>query len=495
LKHRNLSITWKIFLYLLAFVVIVVAAITFVQTYALERSYERDRINSVRQIANIVLAQSDITDFENILDNAAMHEDCCVHIYDQNGEVIWCSQRLRSCAIHRMTQPQVEELMAEAAASRDGSALQKEELDLTVFGEPPRGKEDIPRPKELDAAPKPGMISSIKLKSLAYALYAQDSLGNQRYVLISTTLTPLNSTVQVLGQSMFLVVAFLVLAAALLAWLMSKGIAKPIISINNSAKELSKHHYNVVFETNGYREITELRDTLNEAAVELNKTEELRRDLMANISHDLRTPLTMIVGYGEVMRDIPGENTPENLQVIIDEANRLGHLVEDVLDLSRMEANADEMQMEPLDLTRAVKDMVNRCARMVAKDGFTIHFGAGEAAWVQGDELRLSQVVYNLIGNALTHTGSSREVWVEQQVEDGWVRISVRDCGEGIPAEKLKDIWQRYYKVDKVHKRSRVGSGLGLSIVKGIVESHGGRCGVESEFGKGSTFWFSLPMV
>lgn len=122
--------------------------------------------------------------------------------------------------------------------------------------------------------------------------------------------------------------------ALIFAAIMSKKVSKPIIKINESAKELAKGNVAVHFDGEGYREITELNDTLNYAAEELSKVENLRRELIANVSHDLRTPLTMITGYAEVMRDIPGENTPENVQIIIDEANRLTSLVNDMLDIS-----------------------------------------------------------------------------------------------------------------------------------------------------------------
>ncbi len=502
MKHRERGITWKIFVYLLVFVVVMVLAITCAQSYAVEKSYEDDRISSVRSLAEVVLAQPESENFERALNGVAAHEDCCIHILDLNGETVYNSANFRNCMVHRMSPDDVTGFLAEVDASPEKTAIRKENSDVMVFDLPPeehwQNRSDKKKHEEgaktEGLPPAESRLSSIKMESLAYAAAGQNAQGQQRYVLIGTTVTPLDSTVLVLRQQMGAVLVLLVAAAGVLAWMMARSIAKPIIDINRSAKELAGHNYDVTFETGGYREITELRDTLNDAAAELNKTEELRRDLMANISHDLRTPLTMIVGYGEVMRDLPGENTPENVQVIIDEANRLSRLVEDVLDLSRLEANVDEMKLEPVNLTQAIEDMVGRCAHMTEKEGYHIDFKADEDVWVLGDELRLSQVVYNLIGNALTHTGGSRRVRVEQQLQQGWVRVNVSDDGEGIPPEQLKDIWQRYYKVDRVHRRSRVGTGLGLSIVKTVVQNHGGRCGVESTPGSGSTFWFSLPI-
>ena len=114
---------------------------------------------------------------------------------------------------------------------------------------------------------------------------------------------------------------------------------------------------------------------------------------------------------------------------------------------------------------------------------------------MEADELKISQVVYNLVNNAITYAGADKTITLRQTVGDGMVRISVTDTGEGIPADKLRDIWQRYYKVDNSHKRAQLGTGLGLSIVKTVMDLHGGRYGVESQLGVGSTFWFALPLT
>lgn len=501
MKHRNPGITLKIFLYLLAFVLVMVLAISVFQTYALERSYEENRIAGVSRLAQQILERPRTAQTERLLNSMAVHEDICIHVLDQNGVPITSSQQFRNCMVHRMSSSELASFLEEVRASEDGTAARIEDSSMEIFGLPEgkgRNRAEGQRGQGLALGaerPAEPNVERVRMKSLAYAAMGQDGRGEPCYVLIGTTITPLDSTVLVLRQQMGFVVVFLVAAAALLAWLMARGIARPIIAINQSAKEFTKHNYDVVFDTEGYREITELKDTLNEAAVELSRTEELRRDLMANISHDLRTPLTMIMGYAEVMRDIPGENTAENVQIIIDEAGRLNCLVEDVLDLSRMEADVEELACLPVNLTHAIQNMVQRCSRMVEKEGYTVSFAADREVWVLGDELRLSQVIYNLIGNALTHCGSDRAVWVELHCDDQWAHVSVNDRGEGIPPEKLKDIWQRYYRVDKVHKRSRVGTGLGLSIVKEIVEKHGGSCSVESIPGSGSSFGFSLPLA
>ena len=257
---------------------------------------------------------------------------------------------------------------------------------------------------------------------------------------------------------------------------------------------MAKGKYDITFPNNGYREIAELGDTLNYAATELSKTEELRRELIANVSHDLRTPLTMITGYGEVMRDLPGENTPENVQIIIDEAKRLTDLVNDMLDISKLQSGTQTLKLERFSLTETIQDTMLRYHKLTEHDGYQISFLYRENVFVTADQLRISQVVYNLINNAIVYTGEDKKIEVSQTVYDDKVRISVTDTGEGIEQDMLPLIWDRYYKVDKTHKRAVVGTGLGLSIVKSTVELHGGTCGVTSQKGVGSTFWFELKI-
>ena len=203
----------------------------------------------------------------------------------------------------------------------------------------------------------------------------------------------------------------------------------------------------------------------------------------------------MIEGYGEVMRDIPGENTPENVQVIIDETQRLSQLVNDLLDLSKLRAGTKKMEPVRVNLTELVKTTLVRYEKLTEHNGYRIEFHADGEAEILADRTMILQVVYNLINNAINYTGEDKRVTVTQTVKDGRVRIGVADTGEGIDKDQLPLIWDRYYKVDKVHRRAMIGTGLGLSIVKGILEMHGASYGVESTKGKGSLFWFEFPVA
>ena len=178
------------------------------------------------------------------------------------------------------------------------------------------------------------------------------------------------------------------------------------------------------------------------------------------------------------------------MQVIADEATRLSELVTDLLDLSKLQAQVEPLQRQRFCLTDSIQSTLDRLQKM---SSIQLCFHWQQEAWVQADELRLSQVVYNLVGNAMAHTGADRRVDVIQTVGDGRVRIQVRDTGEGIPPEEQDLIWERYYKNSKNNHRPGSGTGLGLAIAKAVLEQHGAQFGVKSRPKQGSTFWFELP--
>lgn len=333
-----------------------------------------------------------------------------------------------------------------------------------------------------------------KIQNMVYVHIIGLQDGSECMLIITSSITPLNNTVEIIKDQLIVVSIVFVLLALIFSLFASRRIASPISKTNSSAKELAKKNYDVQFNATGYLEVEELNDTLEYAKNELAATERLQRELIANISHDLRTPLTMITGYGEVMRDLPGENTPENIQVIIDEATRLSSLVNDLLDLSKLQSGSIRPQKSRFCLTDSIKNIFERYSKLKEQDGYNIEFSGSEDVYVVADELRISQVIYNLVNNAINYAGDDKTVIVTQIIKGGKVRIEVTDHGEGISAENLQYIWDRYYKVDKEHKRGIIGTGLGLSIVKGILDSHNARYGVRSTLGKGSTFWFELPI-
>ncbi len=327
---------------------------------------------------------------------------------------------------------------------------------------------------------------------LTCAVITQTESG-QYFVMVEANIMPVTSTVETLQAQLLIMTLFMVIVSIFVAIVTAHYISKPIRETNEKAKQLAAQNYNITFSDGNYKELCELNDTLTYSAHELGKVDELRKELIANISHDLRTPLTMITGYSEVMRDIPGENSPENIQIIIDESNRLSQLVSDLLDISKLESGTIAVQNDIFSLTDCIKAIFTRYTKLVEQEGYNLIFEYEEDVFINADPLRISQVMYNLINNAINYCGEDKAIIVRQTVTKSSVCIEVIDHGEGIEEDKLSYIWDRYYKVDKEHKRAVVGTGLGLSIVKNILNLYSADFGVKSKSGEGSDFWFVLP--
>lgn len=250
-------------------------------------------------------------------------------------------------------------------------------------------------------------------------------------VLLETEITPVDSTVETLKVQLLCLTLVMAVLGLGLALFIARRIARPLAAINQSAKKLGEGDYAIRFEGAGTREAAELAQTLNYAAGELSKVDELRRELLANVSHDLRTPLTMIEGYAEVMPGPCRGEHPENVQIIIDETQRLTNLVNDLLDLSKLEAGVVPLDKTRFNLTDSIRRTLQRYDKLA---DYRFPFYADRDVFVTADELRISQVVYNLVNNAITYAGADKTITLRQTVGDGMVRISVTDTGEGIPA-------------------------------------------------------------
>jgi signal transduction histidine kinase len=312
-------------------------------------------------------------------------------------------------------------------------------------------------------------------------------------------LTPMGPAVGILAKQLMTVTAISLVVAGILALYISSRIARPIRSITEKASELAEGHYDVQFQGSTYREINNLAGTLNATAAALSKTEQLQRDLMANVSHDLRTPITMVKSYAEMIRDISGGNEEkrnEHLGVIIEESDRLSYLVNDILTLSRIQAGVETMDMQPVDLQKTAESILSTYRVLEEQEGFSIRLqGLPQPALVNADVHRMAQVLSNLISNAVRYSGDVKDVEVVFLQNKKRLRCEVRDKGIGIAPEDIPNIWNRYERASSRGSRSKQGTGLGLSITKEILERHDAKYGVESKVGEGSTFWFELPLI
>jgi signal transduction histidine kinase len=478
------SIKWRLCGYLAAFVLVLLALLWLSQTVFLDKFYKSIKTNTVKNAAAAVVrglsTAKNAEEFTSLLDRVSRNADACIRIVNNRGMTLYSVETTVDCTIHKMLPGALQRYFR--TAEHQGAVMD-------FFERYPAY--DINIAERGTIAIKP---SGRARQNLIAAQTAALPDGTTVLVLLDSAVTPVDATVQTLRVQLTVITLVLLLLAVLLAVYLSRKISAPIIRLNAGARELAQGNYETRFDGRGYREIAELSDILNHAATELAKVETLRRELIANVSHDLRTPLTMIKGYGEVMRDLPGENTATNVQVIIDEAERLSRLVSDLLDLSRLQAGAQEITPRIFNLTRNLRLTLERFSRLTEQSGYRIDFAAEEEVFVSADEMKISQVLYNLISNAIHYTGPDRIVRIRQTVEAerGAVRVAISNSGEGIAPEHLPYIWDRYYRIDKTHRQLDTGSGLGLFIVKNVLQAHAASFGVESANGN-TTFWFELP--
>ena len=334
--------------------------------------------------------------------------------------------------------------------------------------------------------------SKFNNKTIVYGI----KLDSNTSVFVNASLSPTNRSTNIYSSQFIYISLIVLIIALIIAVLISNKISKPILKINESVQKMGKGNYNVDFTTDSsIYEIKELSNTLNQTKNELAKTDELRRELLANVSHDLKTPLTMIKAYAEMIRDInykDKKKMKDNLNIIIDETDRLNLLVNDILDLSKMQSNIIELNYEYFDLDLVIKNIISRFDYLKETNSIYFKCDIDSNLSVYADKKKIEQVIYNLISNAINYVGEDKQIVINAKLVNDMVKVSIEDHGDGLDKEELNLIWDKYYKVDKQYKRNKVGTGLGLSIVKNIFELHNIDYGVNSKKKKGTSFYFNM---
>ena len=466
---------------MLALVCLTVVLLWAAQTVFLGPVYKSMRKREVLRAADSLSAASDLSALVSEAEKLALSKSMCVIVLSEGGKELVSEEGIGNCAIHNITRGGLGTLIA-LAENNGGEFMQAFVRDGY------RSEYTV-----IDPSRDESSLAGTESVIFARILSPSDGWGEIRFLFLNAVITPDASTVSAMNLLLLLICISAFFLSLLFAYFLAKRISRPIVAIRDKAGKLAEGDYSVDFISGGALELTELGEALNRTEEELGRIDRLQKELVANISHDLKTPLTLISGYTEMMRDIPGENTPENLQTVLDETERLTSLVNDVLDLSKLRAGARTLEKRSFDLSSAVREEAGRYARFAEQKGYRILFRGEEGCSVFADRTLLMQAVYNLVNNAITYTGEDRTVSISVFRTGGEIRTEVTDSGEGIAPDKLEHIWERYYKVDTIHKRSAIGSGLGLSIVREIMDLHGGRYGVVTSPGEGSTFWFSLP--
>lgn len=457
MKSKN-NLIKKIWLYLTCFSISILAFLWLFQVIFLSTYYTWVKKNDITNIASKIKEGYQSNNFEEIVDIIAYNQDVCIDIIKGDSKIYYSSSLNRKCI--------------NTTESRN---LYNKYVTDFISNSSLKGSY---------------RITDNKFKN--QILVTGKKLDNNHYLFISTMLEPLTSTTNILTSQLIYVTIIVLLLSFLIGYFISKKISEPIIKINKKAKRMSKGDYNFTFKTDSkISEIVELTETLNEAKNELEKTDELRRELMANVSHDLKTPLTMIKAYAEMVRDITYKDKSKrnsNLNTIIEETDRLTLLVNDILDLSKLGSVA-QLEITEFDLNEVIDTIIKR---FNCFDKIEFIYENTKPLLVKADLKKMEQVIYNLISNAVNYVGEDKKVIINVIENKDSYKIEIVDHGKGIPKEELDSIWDKYYKVDKTHKRNNIGTGLGLSIVKGILKNHDFNYGVNSKIGEGTTFYFEV---
>lgn len=450
---------WFVIFVMAVFVLVWVFQILFLQNF-----YESMKTNDIIDLADTMLTVYQTEGYEDIYTELAVDNDMCIEVRDRYGRTVYSNDVMGiNCVIHGLNNQTLDLIR-----------LLKTDGDGVIYG------------KQFN----PDTRSNIMI----YASVIGDAESPDGYLVLNTPLVPVSSTVDILKRQLFSITLMLILLAFVISYIVSKRLSDPIVRITKDAEQLAHGRYDIKFKGGGYSEAERLANTLTYASREINRVDTMQRDLIANASHDLRTPLTMLKAYAEMIRDLSGDNPvkrQEHLGVIIEETDRLTMLVNDILDLSKLENGTMTLDRTVFDMEHRLYEIVERYRGLSDVSGYRFVLETDGEAEVWCDAGKIERVICNLINNAMNYSGESKDIFITQTHTLEGIRISVRDTGQGMDQETLSHIFDKYYRSEN-YKREIRGTGLGLSIVKAILRLHDYAFGVESTVGVGSDFWFII---
>ena len=460
MKKNSLHI--KIWQYFLIFSLLILGFLWTFQVLFLNQFYRISKTKDIAEVANIIEKYKDNKNIADIIDKEAMNKSVCVEIVNEKVNTIYSSMYFGKGCVSGKEQ----NLEYKKNFIKSNKIRQTYELINPMFE-------------------NRTLIQAIKLDS-------------ENYAFINTSMDPIDGTVDILQSQLIFVTILVLILSFIISYFISHHISQPIVEMNKAAKKLAQGQFQVSFKSEeDINELNQLAHTLNYARDELAKTDELRQDLMANVSHDLKTPLTMIKAYAEMSRDLHSKDKKkqkEDMDIIISEVDRLTILVNDILELSSMQSNINELDKKDFDLISLTKDIIHRYKVLQETENYKFEFNHQEKEIIiNADQKKMQQVIYNLINNAINYTGEDNKIIINIIKEEKDILVEIKDTGKGIKDEDLPYIWDKYYKNKKKHKRNLVGTGLGLSIVKNALQLHNYSFGVTSQKDKGSCFYFRIP--
>ena len=488
-RAPSISIRWQLMFFIGAMTLLTVGLIWGVITYALAPKYNATIRQNLTNKASAITAIFDQTDSEissrdfgvlqldddfwtalgqTFSDKKINMDGYCVDFSDSTLRCLKAYESMFPCLLH------------ESSGSFSGE-----------FGYNLNTRQLITFRQELFE--EGSLYKIVQIGSTRQMLVGQLSADGKYGIIVSTGMAQIATAAEVLRSILWPVALILLVLDLLFAMLFSRWFTRPVQQLSSGAKEIAAGNYDIQLPVVHHDEIGQLAEDFNHMAAEVKRSAQLEKDILANVSHDLRTPLTLIKGYAETVRDLTGDDDAkrtEQCNIIVDETDRLSTLVNSVMELSKVQSGAEKPSLVDFDMSELCFEVAGRYDALCDKNHWHLDLQADDACPVSADPAMMERVLHNLLGNAFHHIGSDGVVVLRAIPQQRGCRIEVEDHGPGIPPEDLPYLFDRYYRARQDSGRS--GTGLGLSITKAILQQHGFAFGVNSAVGQGSTFWFEM---
>ena len=475
MKFNTKSIGFKLWIYFTVFAAVILAVLWLLQTVFLQSLYNSMQKYQISKVAEKIYRAENT---EEAIDTLAANNSILILLTDNDGNVIYSADEYSPS--YR------SDVRGHGVGQNPYHSGEMQNWQEQTYRRLPEHYDDFLK--------KLGTQDSI-----CYTIDRDDGgtlvygrrLSNGNILYINTSLGAVGQAVTILRVQLCAVTLLALLIGLFIAIWIAKRFSKPVSELSEQSLKMANGDFDVKFNKGFCSETDELASSLEYAAEKIAETDKLRRDLLANVSHDLRTPLTMIKGYAELIYDLDGSaDAGKDAEIIIREADRLSLLVNDILDYTKLQSGAVSFEFESLDLSALAKRTAEQFSAVCKSDGIEIITDIEPQKYVTADARRIERVLYNLISNAVAHAGEDKRVYVTVTENNDFVRAEIRDNGSGISADELAHIWDRYFT-----SKERGANGLGLSIVKEILTAHNARFGADSKEGAGSTFWFELAAL
>ncbi|MBQ7647005.1 MAG: HAMP domain-containing histidine kinase [Clostridia bacterium] len=478
--NKTKSFRTKLWIYFILFAAIILSLLWILQTVFLQSFYNNMLEENARGIAGKISMLEENDAFEETIDKYAFENSLLIYITTPEGEIVYSSDSFKASVGKAYDHQKNGKQSGKAEERGKKNAYRDLPDDYEEFASKLKESEN-------------GKIEYVTNKQYVCG-YVVDMTDGEAYLYVSVALGTVETTASIVRLQLLWVTLLSLVIAFVIAFYIAKRFSKPIDQLSDQARSLGEDKYENHFKKGFCKELDDLNASMDEAAVKLKEAGEYQKELLSNVSHDLRTPLTLIKGYAEMVRDISWEDEEQrekDLGIIINESNRLEALVNEILEYSHLSSTDVRKEMEDVDIGAVASRVSGRFEAIFGKEGGTIEKNIAEGCIVKGIEAQLERAVYNLIDNAVKHCGEDKKIRVSVYKADGVV-FEVSDGGEGIDEEEIPHIWKKYYTSRQQGQDRKKISGLGLAIVSRIAEIHGARCGVVSQKGKGSTFSISF---